>query len=110
MRLASTVCKGTYGLLVKVSAMGNSESVQVGSPAPNSPQLSFSGGRAAKKSVIEDDYVDVGQVVDNFSPEQMEDQFVKIVVSEYAVGGNSNFEVPAKMETSVSLSILCSGC
>ena len=66
--------------------MGNTESSQVqngSSPIRRSPQpsplTSINGHPAPRR--IEDDYVDVGNDLETFSKEEMEDQFLKIVVS-----------------------------
>lgn len=51
--------------------MGNSESLQNARPG--------SGQRVSRR--WEDDYVDINPEMEAFSKEEMEDQFIKIVVS-----------------------------
>lgn len=60
--------------------MGNGESLQVkDSPQQSRPQqLTYNGQRISRR--WEDEYVDISPEVEAFSKEQMEDQFIKIVV------------------------------
>lgn len=63
--------------------MGNSESVQLNTNPRNSSggasqQLTYNGQRVSKR--IEDDYVDITPEMEAISRDQMEDQFIKIVV------------------------------
>lgn len=61
--------------------MGNNESVQLNAPSRNvvgAVTLTYNGHRISRR--IEDDYVDVTPEMESLSREEMEDQFVKIVV------------------------------
>lgn len=65
--------------------MGNSESLQLNanprhSVGPGSPQLTYNGHRISRR--YEDDYVDISPELESISKEQMEDQFVQIVVGQ----------------------------
>jgi hypothetical protein len=59
--------------------MGNSESLQV-----KDKGLSYNGQRVSRR--WEDDYVDISPEMEAFSKEQMEDQFIKIVVCRVGSG------------------------
>ena len=60
--------------------MGNSESLQV-KDTPKG-QISYNGHRLSRR--WEDDFVDISPEVEAISKEQMEDEFIKIVVSHVA--------------------------
>ena len=64
--------------------MGQSESVQISSsrnPGAPGPHLTYNGHRVSRR--IEDDYVDITPEMEGISKEQMEDQFISIVVRVY---------------------------
>ncbi len=71
--------------------MGNSESLQLNSnPRYSNSQVqqytTYNGQRVSKR--LEDEYVDISSdvIMEAFSKEQMEDQFIKIVVSNSYTG------------------------
>ena len=61
--------------------MGNNESVQLNTNPRGTgagTQLTYNGHRISRR--IEDDFVDITPEMESLSREEMEDQFIKIVV------------------------------